>query len=195
MRRAALQFLPFLLHRPPEMSSQGKPCVFFDRDGIANRDPAPKRYVETPEEFHLFPAFLEALRVVSERGYRAIIVTNQKGVGTGVVSADALAGIHDRLLAHVHAAGLRLDDIYVCIATNDDHPDRKPNPGMLLNAARKHGIDLARSWMIGDNESDMTAGRAAGCRTIRVAPADKPTQADHHVFSIDELPAFLTKNL
>ena len=177
------------------MSSTGKPCVFFDRDGIANRDPAPKRYVENPAEFHLIPEFLEALRAAKDRDYAAIIVTNQKGVGTGVVAAEALQGIHARLQEYVRGAGLSLDDIYVCIATTDDHPDRKPNPGMILKAAQKHGIDLARSWMVGDNESDVVAGRAAGCRTVRVAPADKTTKADFHLASMAELPGFLAKHL
>jgi histidinol-phosphate phosphatase family protein len=177
------------------MSARAKPCCFFDRDGIVNRDPSPKRYVDHPDEFHIFPAFIEALRVAMAKGYAAVIVTNQKGVGTGVVKQQTLDAIHDLLLARVREAGLKLHDIFVCTATEDSHPNRKPNPGMILDAATKHGIDLSRSWMIGDNESDVVTGKRAGCRTIRVCAPEKETAADFRVDTIEQLPDFLRRNI
>lgn len=172
-----------------------QPCCFFDRDGIVNRDPHPKRYVEHPDEFHFFPAFIDALRIATAKGYAAVIVTNQKGVGTGVVKQENLDAIHDIILARVREAGLALHDIFVCTATDDAHTHRKPNPGMILEAAARHHLDLARSWMIGDNESDVTAGRRAGCKTLRVLAPDKETAADFRVDSVDMLPGFLNKHL
>lgn len=181
------------------MSENKQPCVFFDRDGIVNRDPHPKRYVEQPDEFHLYPDFLDALRVVNERGYVAVIVTNQKGVGTGIMTQQALDAIHDKLLGLIRAAGLNLHDLYVCTATDDAHPHRKPNPGMLLDAAARHGLDLARSWMIGDKERDITTGKRAGCKTVRVCLPEKlvktPTAADFYLDSVTKLPGFLREQL
>ena len=175
----------------------GTPCVFFDRDGVVNRPPpAGQRYIERPDEFEILPAFLDALRVVNARGYAAVIATNQKGVSTGRIAPAALAAMHARLQAAVRRAGLRLLDIRVSTAAADDDPDRKPNPGLLLGAAREHGLDLARSWMVGDNERDIAAGRRAGCRTVLVGGApDEPTAAAFRVPDLGGLAAFLEEHL
>ena len=177
------------------MTPAGKRCVFFDRDGIANRDPAPKRYVETLAEFHIVPEFVEALQVVRSAGYAAVVVTNQKGVGSGVVDPRELDRIHAALRARAEAAGAPLLDIFACTATDDAHPNRKPNPGMLLDAATRHGLDLSRSWMVGDSERDVVAGKRAGCRTVLVKAGDKPSEADFRLTDIGQLPGFLRSHL
>ena len=166
------------------------PCVFFDRDGIVNESPGPG-YVERVADFHLIPAFLEALAIAAERGYEAVIVTNQRGVGRGLMTAETLADIHAELRQSVQEAGLAVRDIYVCTANDNAHPNRKPNPGMLIEAAERHELDLSRSWMIGDNEKDVLAGKRAGCRTILVNDGDASTDADHRVPTMAELAACL----
>ena len=171
-----------------------RPAVFFDRDGIVNRSPGPG-YVERWEDFHLLPEFVEALRLVTARGYEAVIVTNQRGVGRGVMRAEELVRIHDHLLAALRLEGLGVRDIYVCTAVDDADPRRKPNPGMLLEAARDHQLDLSRSWMIGDSEKDIEAGLRAGCRTVRVSPPDRPTGAHDRVDDMAQLVEFLARNL
>lgn len=172
-----------------------KPCVFFDRDGIVNEPPTAARYVRSKEEFRLVPEFVDVLRLVLNRGYVAIVVTNQKGVGTGIMSQEAVDEIHRELQDRVRREGLELLDILVCTATNDEDPRRKPNPGMLYEAAERHHLNLARSWMIGDNETDVEAGRRAGCHTVLVDPADKPTAADFKVHTMRELFQLLEKVL
>jgi histidinol-phosphate phosphatase family protein len=169
-------------------------CVFFDRDGIVNVSPGPG-YVERPEDFHLQATFLDALRVVLGRGYEAVIVTNQRGVGLGRFSPQTLDRIHERMRSEVEQEGLRLLDVLVCADVHDDSPDRKPNPGMLLRAAEVHGLDLPSSWMVGDQERDVLAGKRAGCRTILVEPADVETVADFQVRSMADLPGILTSRL
>jgi histidinol-phosphate phosphatase family protein len=171
------------------------PAVFFDRDGIVNESPGPG-YVERVEDFRIVPAFLDVLRIALHRGYRAVIVTNQRGVGLGRMSMDTLEAIHQRLRTEVQRAGLELTDIYVCTATADDHPDRKPNPGMLLKAAHDHHLALHVSWMIGDSEKDVEAGRRAGCGvTVRVAPLGTVTDADFLVPDMESLVALLESKL
>ena len=170
-----------------------KPCVFFDRDGIVNQIPT-TRYVEQPQDFKILPEFLDALRVVCERGYAAVIVTNQKGVSTGKIKPAALQEMHRRLMETVRQENLRLLDIRVNTATDDAHPDRKPNPGLLLGAAQEHGLDLRRSWMVGDQVRDVEAGHRAGCRTVFVGPR-VPAAADFHVADMTALADFLQRHL
>ncbi len=171
------------------------PCVFFDRDGIVNRAPVQTRYVERWADFHLQPEFVEALRVVREKGYEAVIVTNQKGVGTGRMTEADLTEIHDNLVKELDRQQQGVRDIFVCTDTDENSPRRKPNPGMLLEAARKHALDLKRSWMIGDNRKDVEAGRRAGCRTVFVGSKSGLSEADYELASMRELPAFLREHL
>jgi len=172
-----------------------KPCVFFDRDGIINHPPTAARYVRNWSEFKLIPAFLDALRVTLEKGYEAVIVTNQKGVSTGRMTQADVDEIHDNLLALLEENGMSLRDIFVCTEGDDDHPHRKPNPGMLLEAAEKHGLDLTRSWMVGDNEKDVEAGRRAGCKTILVGDKGGDSTADYRMANMDGLAKFLREHL
>ena len=171
-----------------------KPAVFFDRDGIVNRSPGPG-YVERWEDFHLLPEFVEALRIVTARGYEPVIVTNQSGVGRGLMTPEALEQIHGNLRAELARHALALRDLLVCTNPDNADPRRKPNPGMLLEAAREHGLDLARSWMIGDSESDIEAGRRAGCHTLRVAPPAVATAADERVPDMPALVRWLQEHL
>lgn len=172
-----------------------KPCCFFDRDGIVNEPPTAARYVRSVAEFRIMPAFFQILRLVLERGYEAVIVTNQKGVATGDMTQKDVDEIHAVLQREVKRRGLRLLDIVVCTAAEDTDPRRKPNPGMLLEAAERHDLDLRRSWMIGDNEKDIEAGRRAGCRTILVKEGAAATRADFHVHRLEELFQLLEKVL
>jgi len=154
-------------------------CVFFDRDGIVNRSPGPG-YVERWDDFHLLPEFVDSLRIARQLGYVAVVITNQRGITLGCMSAQTVEDIHHRLrvvLKEQH--GLDLLDILYCPHDRDDGCDcRKPKPGMILEAARRHGIDLSHSWMIGDSKKDVEAGRAAGCRTVWVSPKATVDPAD-----------------
>lgn len=172
-----------------------KPCVFFDRDGIVNRPPTLDRYVRRWEEFELVPEFLDVLRLVHERGYEAVVVTNQKGIATGHMTQEDVDRIHRNLTALLAQHGLGLLDIVMCPSADEGHSHRKPNPGMLVEAARRHVLDLSRSWMVGDNERDVEAGRRAGCRTVLVAPSGQATAADFRAGSMAELVALLKKEL
>lgn len=176
---------------------RGRPAVFFDRDGIVNVSPGPG-YVERLEAFHLQPSFIEALRVVTRKGFPALIITNQRGVGKGIMTQAELDRIHAHLRERLAMEGLGLLDIYVCTELDRTHPRRKPNPTMLLEAAATHGLDLGRSWMVGDAESDVEAGRRAGCRTVKVGTASKsglPSKADFQVKGMEQLPALLERVL
>jgi D-glycero-D-manno-heptose 1,7-bisphosphate phosphatase len=172
------------------------PCVFFDRDGVINTAPPPEMYyVLRVEDFHIQDGFIEALRLVRARGYEAVVVTNQKCVARGLITLEALRLIHDHLRTVLAEEGLSLTDIMVCPHGDDVCSCRKPKPGMLLEAAERHQLDLGRSWMIGDSPRDMEAGRAAGCRTVFVGRPGPGVGPDHVLPSMREAPAFLAEHL
>ena len=177
------------------MNPSLRPCVFFDRDGVVNADPHPARYVTTPEAFHLHSGFVHALRTVREKGWMAVLITNQKGVATGAIPPGMLERIHARMADLLAAEGLALDGVYVCPHTEADACDcRKPKPGSLLRAARELGLDLSRSWMVGDSPRDMEAGKAAGCRTLMVGPKTGGP-ADVRLAGVDEMAPWFAEHL
>ena len=163
-----------------------KPCVFFDRDGIMNQHPGPG-YVERWEDFHLLPEFVDVLQTVTRLGWPAVIVSNQRGVAIGRMTAATVDDMHRRARAILREQhGVDVLDILYCPHDRNSCDCRKPKPGLLLEAARRHDLDLPRSWMIGDNATDAQAGRAAGCRTVIVGDA-ACDDADVRVGSMREL--------
>lgn len=169
--------------------------MFFDRDGIVNSSPGPG-YVESWEDFHLLPAFVEALRTVRRLGYEAIVVTNQRGVARGIVAVEVVEEIHCNLMAVLRQHyGLELTDILYCPHGEDECGCRKPKPGMLLEAARQHSLNLRSSWMVGDSATDIAAGQAAGCRTILVGTHEQDAGADFSVADMTALAALLDRVL
>ncbi|MEM9138494.1 MAG: HAD-IIIA family hydrolase [Pseudomonadota bacterium] len=143
----------------------GKRAVFLDRDGVLTipvfrdgRSYAPRLL----QDFRLYPAAKDAVKRLKKDGFLVVVVTNQPDVTTGILPERTLAEMHRRL-----KAALPVDGIEVSTATRDA-PDRrrKPEPGMLEDAAGKWDIDLASSYMVGDRASDITCGMRAGCRTV-----------------------------
>ena len=170
-------------------------CVFFDRDGVVNQSPGPG-YVERLEDFHLQPGFVAAARVALARGYAVAVATNQRGVARGIVSMQTVAAIHAHLTAALAEQGIPLLGVFCCPHERDTCTCRKPQPGLLLAAAREHNLDLGASWMVGDSETDIEAGRRAGCRTILISEKPgKKTRATLVAATIELLPAVLEQAL
>ncbi len=143
------------------------PAIFIDRDGVinANRPDHVKRW----EEFIFLPGALDALRALAGQPAPVIVITNQAIIGRGVTPAAIVDDIHVRMRTAVAAAGGRIDGVYLCPHRPEDGCDcRKPRPGLLLRAAREHGLDLTRSFFIGDALSDAQAAMAAGVTPIFV---------------------------
>ncbi len=141
--------------------------LFLDRDGVINRH-RPDDYVKNWTEFEFLPGSLEALAQLSNSFRFILIVTNQRGVSKGLFSEQMLKSIHDQMLAEISQNGGRIDGIYYCTALPDDDLNRKPNPGMALQAKRDYPeIEFASSIMIGDSDSDIEFGNRLGMKTIR----------------------------
>lgn len=144
----------------------GRRAVFLDRDGTLNRD-SPD-YVKRWSEFAWLPGVFEPLRRLSKAGFDLVVVTNQGAISKGLTSVEAVEDLHARMRAELAAAGIEVAVYYCPHHDVDGCGCRKPKPGLLLQAAKARGIDLGRSWMVGDTERDVQAGLAAGCRVVRV---------------------------
>ena len=173
-----------------------RPCIFFDRDGVVNESPGPG-YVERWQDFHVMPGIGPVLQTVDKAGYAAVVISNQRGVAIGRMTAQTVDDIHNRLQEQLHREyGVSFLDILYCPHDRDCQVCRKPQPGMLLEAARRHDLDLRHSWMVGDQARDIEAGLAAGCRGIRLAPPDTVCSvAEHTVHDLDQLNRLLKRIL
>ena len=145
----------------------GRPAIFLDRDGVLNENRAD--YVRGWDEFAFLPGTFSALRRLADLGAPIVVVTNQAGVGRGMIPPDTIDDIHRRMTSEIHRRGGRIERILWCPHTVDEQCHcRKPAPGMLLHAADQLDIDLERSVVVGDAETDIEAGQRAGCRTVLV---------------------------
>ena len=143
------------------------PAVFFDRDGVVNQSPG-AGYVLSWDAFHFTPGFFELFRLVKTRGWKAVLVTSQKGVGKGLMSQSDLDEIHSRMQSTLREeCGAEFDGIYAFTGTENCRHQPKPDPEMIDTAAVELDLDLGRSWMIGDADRDIEMG------TLRVR-GDKP---------------------
>ena len=174
-----------------EKTEVGKKAVFLDRDGVLNL-PIIKNGSPYPptrlEEFHLYPDALESCVSLKNAGFLLVVATNQPDVGRGTQTQAVVEAMHDLLLRE-----LPVDLVEVCYHGGTNYSQtctcRKPLPGMLLSAARKHEILLSESWMVGDRWRDVDCGQAAGCKTIFVqrSYAEKlKALPDYEVSSISE---------
>jgi len=145
-------------------------AVFLDRDGVINeKAPTEDEYVTTWEEMKILPGVAQGISLLNRAGFRVIVVSNQRSVAKGLITIADLESIHQQMCDELARAGATIDDVYYC--PHELEPPcacRKPEPGMLLEAALAHDIDLTGSWMIGDSDKDVEAGMKAGCRTARV---------------------------
>jgi len=181
-RSAPLHLLPLALpsvdrgHAP-----RGGAAAFLDRDGVLNEavpDPA-SGAPESPlkvEDVRLLPGVAGAARELAEAGHALVCVSNQPAAAKGKATVQQLIAVHERVLELLARDGAHMDASRLCL----HHPDgvlaelsgpcqcRKPAPGMLLDAAAALSLDLSRSWMLGDTDADVAAGRAAGCRTVLI---------------------------
>jgi histidinol-phosphate phosphatase family protein len=174
------------------MPGQPHRAVFLDRDGTLIEDVG---YLGEPERVRLLPGVAEALRDLEARGWLLVVVSNQSGIGRGLLSPEQAQAVAERFLECLHERGARVHAVYCCPhRPTDGCACRKPAPGLLLRGAGQLGIDLARSVLVGDRASDVEAGRRAGCRTIRlVADADDAaaTRADGTARNWSEVLAWL----
>lgn len=179
-----------------------RPAVFLDRDGVLIQDMDKN---PTKENFKMLSGVPEAIKLLNQSEYLSIVVTNQPMIAKGFVTFKQVDEVHKLLETELGNEQAFLDDIYFC----PHHPEkgfkgevpelkidcdcRKPKPGMLFKAQQEYNIDLSRSWMIGDRDSDMQAGRSAGCKTILVGNTEKSANADLRFSDLLQAVKYITK--
>lgn len=162
--------------------SNKQKAIFLDRDGVINKHIG---FLRKADEFELVPGVIDGIKAINKSGYLAIVVTNQPVIARGECTFEELQRIHDKMETELGKEGAFLDAIYVCPHHKDkgfegERPEykfdcdcRKPKPGLLLQAAKDFNIDLSQSYMIGDSERDVEAGRNAGCKESIMVDTNK----------------------
>lgn len=160
------------------MDSGQRGAVFFDRDGVLNEDTG---YVHRISDFRWIEGARNALRLVQEAGLLSIVVTNQSGVGRGYFSVRDVDLLHQWMRHDLGNDGIAISDFFICPFHEEailpqykeiSHPDRKPNPGMIIKAMSKWALDPSKCLLIGDKKSDVEAGRRAGIKAVLYAGGD-----------------------
>jgi len=140
--------------------------VFLDRDGTIARD---AHYCRRVEDFELLPTVPEAIKLLNENGFKVVVITNQSGIARGYFTDETLAEIHRKMEEELAEQGAHVDAIYYCPHHPDDGCEcRKPGTALFHQAARELDIDLSRSFVVGDMQMDIDAGKALGCKTALV---------------------------
>jgi D-glycero-D-manno-heptose 1,7-bisphosphate phosphatase len=168
------------------MTDALSPAVFVDRDGTIMED---RDYCSDPKDVKIFPGAPEALWRLKWKGFKLVIITNQSGIGRGLLTVEQYRAVEAEVLRQL-GAGL-IDATYFCPDAPGQYSNcRKPAPGMILQAAREHQIDLARSFLIGDKEIDVECARNASVRAIRVKTGpQRETVGSTANWIADDLPA------
>ena len=171
--------------------------IFLDRDGVINRYPGYGHYVTRIKDFHFLSGTCEAIRRLTQRGYRIFIISNQAGVSRGVYTKEKLNQITRFMLQKIARSGGRIKKVFYCTHTPDKNCDcRKPKIGSFKKAFRALGQSLTEakhSFFIGDTQSDIEAGHRAGCKTILVLSGKKHERRDVRRWPIK--PDYITQNL
>tara|TARA_R100001143_G_C3360893_1_gene135517 strand:+ start:18622 stop:19161 length:540 start_codon:yes stop_codon:yes gene_type:complete len=150
-------------------------ALFLDRDGTIIID---TDYPNDPKMVAFVPGTIEALREI-QREYKLIVVSNQSGVGRGLITQEQFEAVHKQFVKMLESVNIEMTGIYYCLHAPEEKCDcRKPSPKMILDAAEKHHIELSSSYMIGDKMSDVIAGKRAGCNTILITPENHTIGTD-----------------
>lgn len=156
-------------------------AIFLDRDGVINDN---KRHVNKPEDLIIYDAAKKGLKVLYDADYKLFVVTNQGGVELGHLTHEELDKIHEKLIQEVELF-CKITEIVYCPDFKRKSDCRKPKPGMILELAEKYRLDLSNSWMVGDMETDIEAGKMAGCKTAKIG--QKSLNADINGKDLEEI--------
>jgi len=155
------------------MKNEKNKCVFLDRDGVLIKDVS---YLKNPDDIFILPGTIDALKYFKINGFLLIIVTNQAGIAKGFFNMDDLAAVNGRLLKIYESVGIAIDDLYFCPHHENGIVEpynikcacRKPNTEMIMNGVRKFGIDVGKSFMVGDKDSDIILAKNSGLSSFYV---------------------------
>jgi len=178
-----------------------KSAIFLDRDGVISPDDF--GYISEPEQYHLYPYTIEALRIFKEWDFLLFVVTNQSGIARGYFSIEDLERVLAKMRSLISAGGIELDGVYyspyykdgIIPPYNIDHEDRKPGIGMFKKAYSDFHFDIEQSWMIGDRHSDIAFGKNAGLKNILLLTGNGHKDFIEIIKTNELKPNFVCENL
>jgi len=142
-------------------------AFFFDRDGVINQER--KDYVKTLDELEIFPNFVPSVKFLKEHGYLVFVITNQSAINRGLTTHYNVEKIHNAIQILLNQNGTYVDHFYFCPHRPEENCIcRKPKSGLILQALKEFNIDLSKSYMIGDNDSDVLCAKNAGCKGVKI---------------------------
>ena len=153
-------------------SSSSRHALFLDRDGVINKE---INYLHRIKDFKFIDGIFDLCKTAIEQDYRIIVITNQAGIARGYYAEDDLAKLTKWMIQEFAGRGIEISKVYACPHLNDDCQDRKPNPGMLLQAQQDFNLDMSECIFIGDKPSDMEAGTRAGIDNLILFCEDAPS--------------------
>ena len=170
-----------------------RPAVFLDRDGTIAEEVG---YLNHISRFRMFPFAAAAIRRLNEANYPAIVITNQSGVGRGYFPESLVRDVHELMTTQLAKEGAHIDALYYCPHKTEDKCEcRKPKPGMLQRAARENGLDLRRSFVVGDRYGDIELAHGVGARAILVRSGYGQGEVQWHSEKWALAPDFIAENL
>jgi D-glycero-D-manno-heptose 1,7-bisphosphate phosphatase len=177
-------------------ASKKRAAVFLDRDGVINRKLPENEYVRRVSDFQFLQGAVKAISILRETGFVVVVITNQRGIARGLMTEEDLAYVHRFMLSELRQAGVVLEGVFHCPHEKFENCRcRKPQPGMILEAAKSLRIDLTKSYMVGDSPSDIEAGKRAGTKTVLIGNAGDcepdltfPRLLDFSLFLSDQRP-------
>lgn len=170
--------------------------IFLDRDGVINEVLSDRvKFVNKPTDFYLLNGVGEAIKLLNDAHFNVFIVTNQGGVGLGYIKKSTLEAVHEKMKEDLAKLGAQMTDIAYCPhKPQEGCRCRKPEPEMLRQLAKKHRIDLKKSYMVGDRKPDIEAGKKSGTKTVLVGDRNEKVEADFYFPNLITFTNWLLKN-
>lgn len=177
-----------------DQKKTSKKVVFLDRDGVINRDSS--NYIKSWSEFIFIPGSLEAIKQLTLNGFTIIIITNQSVINRNMVSKKDLEHIHTMMKSDIRSHGGEIKEIFFCPHIPEDQCDcRKPEPGLIYQAAQKHQVDIKAAVMVGDSAKDVECARNAGCKHTVLVQTGSGTAAEKILKAKKIFPDFVARDL
>lgn len=182
--------------KKPKKNLKKRITIFLDRDGVINEKAPEGDYIKSPDELKLIDGAAETIREFNKRGFLVIVITNQRGIGKGVMSEKDFKNVMDELKKELAKKGAHIDAYYYCSDVDDSSQCRKPNIGMFLQAKRDFpNIDFKNSFVIGDSWRDVEAGKRIGAKTILLSKSpSQNVESDYTLSCLSEV-KMLFRNL
>ena len=178
------------------MGRLSRPAAFLDRDGTINVSPGDHEYITSGSDFEWLPGAREGMVRLARGGFVLAIVSNQRGVGLGLVPRTVLREIEELIQTELARCECQVEGFRYCFHdVGESCACRKPRPGLLLDLSRQLNVDLSRSWMIGDMDSDVLAGSSAGCRTALIGSQPRRARPDLVAPSLDAVSKRITSHM